>query len=164
MSRELREERAATEDDTATINVSQEAVLDALAEAVNRANEAPENAPIVIALIVTGLTPDTKRVINNSKAFGDVTSVDWFYSAILFVSSRELFMGVSETRFAPNSNMTRAMLARFCTDLKTTKMLVQARCSGTYSPSNGTRQASLERQRQVLSQAMVMARLARITT
>lgn len=53
----------------------------------------------------------TVQVINNSKTFSDVTSNDWYNNAILFVNSRELFVGVSQTKFAPNLPMTRAMLA-----------------------------------------------------
>lgn len=52
----------------------------------------------------------TVKVINNSKNFDDVHS-EWFSSAVSFVSSHELFNGVSATSFAPEANMTRADLA-----------------------------------------------------
>ena len=37
-------------------------------------------------------------------------SSDWFAGAVAFVSSRELFQGVSDAQFAPTVPMTRAML------------------------------------------------------
>ncbi|MDR0905711.1 MAG: S-layer homology domain-containing protein [Oscillospiraceae bacterium] len=43
--------------------------------------------------------------------FKDVKETDWFYDAVKFVTSRGLFNGVSATEFAPNAQMTRAMLA-----------------------------------------------------
>jgi len=53
----------------------------------------------------------TIKVINNSKIFADVSSANWFYNSVAFVNSRGLFVGVSDTEFAPNMPMTRAMLA-----------------------------------------------------
>ena len=42
--------------------------------------------------------------------FTDVSANDWFADAVNFVVRRGLFKGVSETEFAPNAEMTRAML------------------------------------------------------
>jgi hypothetical protein len=42
--------------------------------------------------------------------FNDVRSGDWFYQAVQFVFSKDLFKGTSETTFSPNGNMTRGML------------------------------------------------------
>ena len=42
--------------------------------------------------------------------FTDVSPEDWFADAVEFVVLRGLFQGVSETEFAPNMPMTRAML------------------------------------------------------
>lgn len=42
--------------------------------------------------------------------FKDVRTDDWFFDAVLFAAERELFSGVSETSFAPERTMTRAML------------------------------------------------------
>ena len=53
----------------------------------------------------------TVKVINNSKHFVDVNPSDWFYNAVIFVNSRELFVGVNENEFAPKLPMSRAMLA-----------------------------------------------------
>lgn len=51
------------------------------------------------------------KVIDNSKDFNDIEITDWFCDPVLFVNSRELFIGVNETDFAPNSHITRAMIA-----------------------------------------------------
>lgn len=42
--------------------------------------------------------------------FMDVTEADWYYSAVEFAVSEGLFNGVSDTSFAPNANINRAML------------------------------------------------------
>lgn len=42
--------------------------------------------------------------------FTDVSENDWFYDAVKYVYSGKLFSGVSNTEFAPNSPLTRAML------------------------------------------------------
>ena len=52
----------------------------------------------------------TVKLIGNAKSFKDVKNSDWFAGAVDFASSHELFKGVSDTEFAPKSNMTRAML------------------------------------------------------
>ena len=52
----------------------------------------------------------TVKVTANKKTFKDVKDSDWFASAVDFVSSHELFQGVGNDKFAPKSNMTRAML------------------------------------------------------
>ena len=50
-------------------------------------------------------------------SFADVSAKAWYKSAVDFVSEKGLMAGVSETRFAPETNMTRAMfvtvLARY---------------------------------------------------
>ena len=43
--------------------------------------------------------------------FTDVTEKDWFYGAVRYAYTNNLFKGVSETTFEPNSAMTRGMLA-----------------------------------------------------
>lgn len=52
----------------------------------------------------------TVRAEDRSRTFADVKSSDWFAGAVAFVSSRELFQGVSDAQFAPTVPMTRAML------------------------------------------------------
>ena len=60
---------------------------------------------------------DTVKVVDNSKPFEDVPATYWGAEAVDFATSRELFVGTSETTFAPDTAMTRAMivtvLARF---------------------------------------------------
>ncbi len=51
----------------------------------------------------------TVRIADRSKSFDD-TNGHWANDSIGFVTSRDLFNGVSETEFAPNAQMTRAML------------------------------------------------------
>ncbi|WP_217595660.1 S-layer homology domain-containing protein, partial [Cohnella sp. GbtcB17] len=47
---------------------------------------------------------------DNGKTFADIAS-HWGKSYIDFVAEREIFLGVSDLKFAPNAGMTRAMLA-----------------------------------------------------
>lgn len=42
--------------------------------------------------------------------FNDVNETDWFFKSVRFVKFYHLMSGVSETEFAPNSNLTRGML------------------------------------------------------
>ncbi len=51
------------------------------------------------------------KVINNSKSFVDVEKNAWYLDVINQVNSRKLFLGVDEENFAPNLNMSRAMIA-----------------------------------------------------
>lgn len=41
--------------------------------------------------------------------FTDISSGDWYYDAVSYSVSKGLFLGVSDTAFAPNSYMTRGM-------------------------------------------------------
>ncbi|MBQ2613906.1 MAG: S-layer homology domain-containing protein [Clostridia bacterium] len=43
-------------------------------------------------------------------AFSDVSKGDWYFDAVQYVVEKGLFKGVSETTFAPESSLTRAML------------------------------------------------------
>ena len=52
----------------------------------------------------------TVKVVENSKDFDDVAESAWYAEAVDFASSHELFQGVAEGEFAPQNNMTRAML------------------------------------------------------
>lgn len=42
-------------------------------------------------------------------AFSDLSSSEWYYPTVQFVLNNNLMNGISETEFAPNSTMTRAM-------------------------------------------------------
>ena len=66
-----------------------------------------ENGKTMVALSGSA----TVRVIDNSRSFGDVAESGWYADAVRFASSHELFQGVSRNSFAPESLMTRSMLA-----------------------------------------------------
>ena len=51
-----------------------------------------------------------KPVADGKLSFADVTENDWFYEAVKYVVDNKLMNGVSETEFAPNTTLTRAML------------------------------------------------------
>jgi hypothetical protein len=66
----------------------------------------------------TGLATFTTTHLSNyvvgydawENPFTDVKSGDWFYDAVRYTTQNELFNGTSATTFAPNNDMTRAML------------------------------------------------------
>lgn len=54
---------------------------------------------------------DTEKPdVSNSLLFEDVTSDDWFYDSVKYVYENTLMNGVSDSEFAPNTTLTRAML------------------------------------------------------
>lgn len=53
---------------------------------------------------------ETVKIVDNSKAFDDVSDNHWAADTVAFATSRELFNGTSETTFAPAEDMTRAMV------------------------------------------------------
>lgn len=50
------------------------------------------------------------KIIDNTKTFADVAAGDWFYAAVQFAASRELFNGTGTGTFSPAAPMNRAML------------------------------------------------------
>lgn len=50
------------------------------------------------------------RITDNSRDFEDVSSGSWYYDAVGFVSSRELFNGISDSEFGPGFAVSRAMI------------------------------------------------------
>ncbi|MBR5614585.1 MAG: S-layer homology domain-containing protein [Clostridia bacterium] len=46
----------------------------------------------------------------DSLGFTDVAKTDWFYNSVKYVNENKLMSGVSNTEFAPNASLTRAML------------------------------------------------------
>ena len=42
--------------------------------------------------------------------FLDVKKEDWYYDSICYAEQNRLFFGISNTKFAPNEPLTRAML------------------------------------------------------
>ena len=62
--------------------------------------------------MVVMLSSDAEfEVKDNGKTFGDVSEDDWYYDAVAFAVSHELFFGTNETEFSPEGNMTRGMAA-----------------------------------------------------
>lgn len=55
-------------------------------------------------------TEEATRPETWNNPFTDVKSSDWFYDNVQYAYENNLFAGVSDTEFAPNSSMTRAML------------------------------------------------------
>lgn len=55
-------------------------------------------------------TAKTEADTDKTALFADVEKDSWYYDAVSYAVSNGLFMGVSETEFAPDAGMTRAML------------------------------------------------------
>lgn len=60
---------------------------------------------LICILIFSPLSLPTYAVMG----FTDVSSSDWFYSSVDFVTQNGMFNGTSATTFSPNSSMTRGM-------------------------------------------------------
>lgn len=71
---------------------------------------AMNSIPTQNGVAVTLADGDTVKVIDNSKDFADVPHGYWGADAVDFVTSRELLNGTSNTAFAPDGAMTRAMI------------------------------------------------------
>lgn len=61
-------------------------------------------------LIVTLSDGDTVKIVDNTQHYGDVADSHWAKNTIDYVTSRGLFVGVSDDSFAPETTMTRAMI------------------------------------------------------
>ena len=61
-----------------------------------------------IILTISGDT--TIKIVDNGRAFDDVPAGNWAEDAVAFVTARELFLGKTETAFAPAEATTRAQL------------------------------------------------------
>ncbi len=98
---------------TASLPVEQDAGAGTVAVVVNEdgSETVVKKAAAVNGMMTIPMTGSTAiRLKDNSKVFSDSTN-HWAKEPIAFVSSRELFNGVSESEFAPDATMTRAMLA-----------------------------------------------------
>lgn len=60
-------------------------------------------------MTVTGDAGVTTGGAQGTGAFADVSSGDWYFSYVTEMYTRRLMLGVSDTEFAPNDNLTRAM-------------------------------------------------------
>lgn len=59
---------------------------------------------------VTLTDGETVKIVDNSKDFADVSDTYWGADAVAFAASRELMGGTSDTTFAPETPMSRAMI------------------------------------------------------
>ena len=55
--------------------------------------------------------------------FTDVEADDWYYEAVSYVWENKMMNGVSDTEFAPETNLTRAMLVTVLYRLENEKHL-----------------------------------------
>lgn len=62
-----------------------------------------------VEIIMADAGPDEPAAAGWINQFRDVKENDWFYGAVQYVSSNDLFRGTGETAFSPNDRMTRAM-------------------------------------------------------
>ncbi len=73
-----------------------------------------ENAPVAPEATESPVATDAPEATENPIAekteFNDVKESDWYSDSVNFVVENKLMNGVSETEFAPNATLTRAML------------------------------------------------------
>ncbi len=50
------------------------------------------------------------EIVTNNVSYNDIKNGSWYEDAVKAVAARELFTGVSQSEFAPNENMNRAMI------------------------------------------------------
>ena len=71
----------------------------------------PQQAwPISIKVLYEEIMPLTGGLVFDELPFKDVDPNDWFYNSVVWAYNNGIMNGVSDTEFAPNANMTRAML------------------------------------------------------
>ena len=80
-------------------------------------NEGESEATLIRESVMGSLTVPlegscTLYIVNNAKSFTDVSAGQWFAKNVSYVTAREIFNGVSDNMFAPDSNMSRAMFAQ----------------------------------------------------
>ena len=59
-----------------------------------------------------GTTEPTDPTTPSAVTYSDVAETAWYYDAVKYVTENGLMNGVGNDRFAPNSNLTRAMFAQ----------------------------------------------------
>ena len=62
------------------------------------------------SLPTTPVTPPPTNQGNGVTLFSDVSITDWFYQSVVYAQQKKLMNGVSATEFAPNQELSRAML------------------------------------------------------
>ena len=60
----------------------------------------------------------TETEVVNTLPFTDVDTGDWFYDAVQYVCENDMMQGVGGSRFAPDSTLTRAMVAQILYNLE----------------------------------------------
>lgn len=75
------------------------------------------------SIVVTLKNGDKIKVVDNSKSFSDVPLTYWGIDAVDFVSSREIFIGTSDSIFTPEGTMNRGMIATVLYRLENTPTL-----------------------------------------
>lgn len=63
-------------------------------------------------VLSTALVLPTAAADGFSPPFTDVTADDWFYDAVVYAYENSVMNGISDTCFAPNSQLSRAMMAQ----------------------------------------------------
>ena len=74
-------------------------------------------------IVVTLKNGDKIKVVDNSKSFSDVPLTYWGIDAVDFVSSREIFIGTSDSIFTPEGTINRGMIATVLYRLENTPTL-----------------------------------------
>ena len=81
-------------------------------------------------LNLEGVTPDPAPVIPGSELYADVHSTDWFYEMVKYVTENGYMNGIGDNLFAPNANLSRAMVAQILYAMEGKPSVTEA---GTFS-------------------------------
>ncbi len=85
----------------------------------NGATELFKKAPFTQQGIALSLQENTTiKLVDNKKAFYDVSPSAWYKDAVEFVSAREIMNGVEEGRFNPQQTLSRSMFAMMLHNLE----------------------------------------------
>jgi hypothetical protein len=99
----------------AVINISTGSEVSSGTLAPNQRYFCAENTTAIVTATsdaagqVDGYYTTTGSVITSPIPFLDVRDADWFFDAVSYVTNRNLFTGISQTAFSPQSSMTRGM-------------------------------------------------------
>ena len=69
----------------------------------------PQTSPISVMVLFEEAVHLADAGFINALQFDDVNSDDWFYNAVTWVFNNGIMNGISETEFAPEGDVTRAM-------------------------------------------------------
>ena len=89
-------------------------------------------AAMVLSMVVLPVSAESK--------FSDVKAGAWYESAVGFVSDKGYMVGVSDTTFAPDADVTRAMFVTVLSRVVEAKAdATKARASSTPTPASAVR-------------------------